>query len=164
MYDNLEYHKELYRKQRKSASSYPRSAQKVDPGSIKPLELSTKADLDKLTEFYLIETSGETDGIDTELKRMDFSGDGHGRWIRPNWSLRGGLEVIEHTPNGYGHKYIPLIKGDGPGSSINVYYKASMYQQIYPQMPSNASITREISRFRDQVSELFLIVDNEYNR
>lgn len=163
MYDNLEYHKELYRRPKKSASSYPRSAQKGDPGSIKPLELSTKADLDKLTEFYLIETSGENDGIDTELKKMDFRDDGHRRWIRLNRNIEG-FEVIEHNPNGYGRKYVPLIKGDGPGSSINVYYKASMYQQIYQQRPSNASITREISRFRDQVSELFLIVDNEDKR
>ena len=163
MYDNLEYHGELYRRPRKSTISDPRSAQKVDPVSIKPLELSTKTDLDKLTEFYLIETSSEHDGIDTELKRMAFRDDGYGRWIKPNWNLRG-LEVIENNPNGYGRKYIHPIKGDGPGSNISVYYKASLYQQIYPKMPSRTSIDREITKFKDRVSELFLVVDNEYNR
>lgn len=134
--------------------------QNAGPGSNQQFEHS---DLEKLTEFYLIATSGENGGVDTELKRMDFEYDGHGRWVRPNRNLIG-LEVVEHNPNGYGRKYVPPIKGDGPGSGINVFYKASVYRKIYPETRSKTPRAREIGRFKDQISELFLVVDNEYNR
>ena len=72
MYSNIEYHKSLYKRQKKNAVSDPRSVKNANPTIIKPVEFNPRTDLDKIMEVYLIEIERQNHGLNAELAKDGF--------------------------------------------------------------------------------------------